>query len=183
MWLVWCLNSVLADGLASTLGLTNKWRWAFVGWVTLNPLFLFYHGHHNGTESAVIGWNLTVTAIGIRLVESPTTWRVILFAVVAGAAHLTRTQTMLTVIAVWLVAAVTIQWRRMIPLFLLFAVVHAGLLFPWLWRMNHVGGSPFATELKLGINLYQYSGTHVADPYAPDGGSTLPAGVDLRKVK
>jgi len=178
MWLVWCLSSVLADGLASTLGLTNQWRWAFVGWVTFNPLFLFYHGHLM-TESAVIGLNLALTAIGIRLVESPTTWRVILFAVVAAAAHLTRTQTMLTVIAVWLVAAVTIQWRRMIPLFLLFAVVHAGLLFPWLWRMNHVGGSPFATELKLGINLYQYSGTPVADPYARDGGSPLPAEVEM----
>ena len=177
MWLVWCLNSVLADRLASTLGLTNQWRWAFVGWVTLNPLFLFYHGHLM-TESAVIGLNLALTANGIRLVESPTTWRVILFAAVAAAAHLTRTQAMLPVIAVWLVAAVTIPWRRMIPLFLLFAVLHVGLLFPWLWRMDHVGGSQFSTELKLGINLYQYSGTHVDDPYAPDTGSTLPAGVE-----
>ena len=30
MWLVWCLNSVLADRLASTLGLTNQWRWALL---------------------------------------------------------------------------------------------------------------------------------------------------------
>ena len=178
MWLVWCLNSVLADRLASTLGFTRQWRWAFVGWVTFNPLFLFYHGHMM-TESAVIGLNLALTAIGIRLIESPTTWGVISFAAVAAAAHMTRSQTMLTVIAVWLVAGVTIQWRRMIPLFLLFAVVHVGLLFPWLWRMNHVGGSPFSTELKLGINLYQYSGTPVADPYAPDARSTLPAGVEM----
>ncbi len=178
MWLVWCLNSVLADRLASTLGLTKQWRWAFVGWVTFNPLFLFYHGHMM-TESAVIGLNLALTAIGIRLIESPTTWGVISFAAVAAAAHMTRSQTMLTVIAVWLVAAVTIQWRRMIPLFLLFAVVHVGLLSPWLWRMSQVGGSPFSTEVKAGINLYQYSGTTVDDPYAPDVRFTLPAGVEM----
>ena len=177
-WLVWCLNSVLADRLASTLGLTKRWRWAYVGWVTLNPLFLFYHGHMM-TESAVIGLNLALTAIGIRVVESPTAWRIVLFAAVAAAAHITRSQTMLTVIAVWLVAAVTIQWRRMIPLFLLFVVVHFSLLSPWLWRMNEVGGTPFSTELKLGINLYQFSGTPVADPYDPDVRFPLPAGVEM----
>jgi len=178
MWLVWCVNSVLAYGLAVTLGLAERWRWALVGWVTLNPLFLFYHGHLM-TESAVIGYILALTALGIRLVESPTVWRVTLFAAVAAAAHITRSQTMLAVIAVWLVGAVTIRWRRLIPLVLLFAVVHIWLLSPWLWRMNRVAGTPFSTELKLGINLYMFSGTDVADPYGPGGGDfPLPAGIE-----
>jgi hypothetical protein len=157
MWLVWCLNSVLADRLALTLGLAKKWRWALVGWVTFNPLFLFYHGHLM-TEAAVIGLNLALTVIGIRLIESPAIGRVIFFAVVSAAGHMTRTQTLLPVIAIWLVAAATTRVRRVLPLFLLFAVVHVGLLSPWLWRMNHVGASPFATELKLGVSIYARSG-------------------------
>jgi hypothetical protein len=176
LWLVWCANSVLADQLASTLRFPRPWRWTLVGWVTLNPLFLFYHGHLM-TESAVIGLNLALTAVGIRLLESPTTSRACLFAAVAAAAHIVRSQTMLTVLAVWLVAAALIPWRRIVPLLIVFAVVHVALLSPWLWRMNRVGAGPFSTELKLGINLYQFSGTPVADPYSPNAPFAPPPGV------
>jgi hypothetical protein len=131
------------------------------------------------TEPAVIGYNLALSALGIRLVESPSAWRVTLFAAVAAAAHITRSQAMLAVIAVWLVAAFAIPWRRLIPLVLIFAVVHIGLLSPWLWRMNRVGAGWSSTELKLGINLYQFSGTFGVDPYGPEGGRfPLPAGVE-----
>src|SRR5262249_5894767 len=47
MWLVlglvWCLNSVLVYALGRELGLAVRWRWALVAWLSLNPLYLFYH--------------------------------------------------------------------------------------------------------------------------------------------
>ncbi len=178
LWLVWCVNSLLIYDLARILRLLPRWNWALVGWLSLNPLMLFYHGHFM-TESVVIGYNLALTRLGIRLLRQPNLWGMTGFAALAAAAHLTRSQCMLPVVAFWLCALILIPWKQLAKLLPLFIVVHLALLGPWLWRMHLVGATGLSTEVKLGINLYQFSGTPNDDPYGPEGGKfPLPEGIE-----
>ncbi len=157
LWGVWCVNSVLISVLGRECHLSPWNRWVLVGWLTCNPLYGYYHGHLM-TETAVLAFVLATVVLGIRFVREATVARAIALGVVSAAANLTRTQTMLPVMAIGLLSLALVPWKRLIPLGALLVAVHLVLVGPWLGRMVAVGATPFATELKTGSALYAYSG-------------------------
>jgi hypothetical protein len=162
--IVWCLNTWLVYRLGQRLGLPGGWCAALLLWLTANPFFLFYHGHLM-TESLALTFCVALVLLGIQLLDRPS-WRAAAgLAAVSALGHLVRSQIMLAAAAIWLVAAFELPWRRLVPLFLLFAVLHVAVIAPWLWRMDMVGAGFTSTELKLGINVFQFGGSSVKDPY------------------
>ncbi len=167
LWAVWCAASVLADRLGAECGLPERARWLLVAWLGANPLYGYYHGHLM-TEPAAVAFTLAILALGLRLIRRPTARAAALLGAVSAAAHLTRTQTLLPLAAVWLAAPAFVPRRRLPLLVLVFAATHLALVAPWLARMASVGATPLAVELKFGSNLYTYCGA-LGDGYGGGG--------------
>jgi hypothetical protein len=161
---VWCANAVLIFTLARTLDLPLFCCRLLVLWLTLNPLFIFYHAHLM-SEALTITACLGITILGLLFIKRPSWRAVVLLGIVAALGHLVRTQTLLAALAVWLVAGALFSWRDLFGYGCIFTITYTAILAPWLWRMNEVGAGMTATELKLGVNLYSFSGTATADPY------------------
>jgi len=177
--LVWCLNAWLAYRLGLVLGLSVRWSLALSLWLTLNPFYLVYHGHLM-TEPLTLSFCIGIVLLGAQLLDRPRWSAVVWLAIVTALGHLVRSQVMLAAAAVWLVAAFQLPWRRLVPYFLVFAGLHVIVIAPWLCRMHTVGAGFSSTELKLGINLFQFGGSAVQDPYHPPEGTDwgYPPGIE-----
>jgi hypothetical protein len=177
--LVWCLNLWLVFQLGRALGLSAGWCLLLGLWLTANPFFLFYHGHLM-TESLAMSFCIWIALLSVQFLQRPNWSVVVSLAVISALGHLVRSQVMLAVAALWLVAAFQVPWRRLIPFFLVFAVLHLAVIAPWLWRMHQVGAGFSSTELKLGINLFQFGGSPVDDPYhvGPNADWQFPVGFE-----
>lgn len=167
LWLVWCVAAESIFRLARACGLGEFAGWGLVAWLTTYPHFAYYHGHLM-TEAATVAFTLANLAIGVRFVFQPTLKSCVALAVVSAAAHLTRTQTLLPLFAIWGTALLVERRPRLLAYAACFLGVHAALIAPWLWRMNSVGGGATSVELKLGSNLYNYSGA-MGDGYNAGG--------------
>ena len=177
LWLVWCVESVSAYRFGMVCGLPEKWRWVLIGWMTVYPIYVFYHGHLM-TEPLVTCFVLSIIGLGLRFIRQPSVFGCIGLAVISAFGHLTRTQLLLPLVAVALVATATVPWRRLWPLSLMFILIHLAVVSPWLARMVSVGGTPWNVELKFGINLFTYCGATGGDGYQPDD-SPVPYPPDL----
>lgn len=181
--LVWALNSYLIYLLGSVLKLAPAGSWLLVIWLTLNPLYLYYHGHLM-TESLTISFCLALSILGIKFISYQRPKELLLLAIVSAAAHLVRTQLLTPIIAIWVVAMFSVPFPKMLRYFFIFALIHLALISPWLWRMNQVQGGFTSVELKAGWNLYHYSGSKT-DAYSPEGAgkNDAPDGVELLTPK
>jgi hypothetical protein len=150
--LVWCANAVLTWRLGSALGLPRPARWGLLLWLSLNPPLIYYHGHLM-TEPVTIGLGLAILAAGVHFVRRPAWPGLCLLGALSAGGHLTRTPLLLPVVAVWAVALFCIPWRRLAPFALAFALVHAALVAPWLWRMHRLGAGWLMTEAKQGLHV------------------------------
>jgi len=164
MAVVWCINAILIYELGQTLSLPTGWCWALTLWLTVYPLYLFYHGHLM-SEPLTIAFCLGITILGVKWLNQQTWCLLASLAVVSGLGHLVRSLLILPICAVWLVAPFFVPWRRLLPQTATLVCIHVLVLTPWLWRMNTVGAGFYSTELKLGVNLYQYNGAPVDDAY------------------
>jgi len=184
MWimlgLAWCLALILAELLARVLKLTRAARWGLLGWLTTNPLLLYYHSHEM-TEAMALALGLGLVALGIAWLERPTWRTLLLLAIVSGLGRLTRSALVIPVAAIAIVAIATVRpWSRLLRMGLVFVVVQTAVVAPWLVRMHEVGAGMTSTELKLGVNLFIYNNVHVDNPYnvRPDESFQEPAGLD-----
>lgn len=177
--LSWCLALIAADRLARALGLPDRARWALLLWLTLDPIYLYYHGHLM-TEPLAVAMGLAILAVGVRFASGARWTDLAALGVLSGLGHLVRTALVLPVLASWLVASATVPWRRLVPRAVVFAALHLAVVGPWLARMERVGAGGLATELKLGHNLYCYNNIYVENPYRPRPGDSyrFPEGLE-----
>jgi len=167
LWMVWCVASLLAHWFGRECGLSERWSWVLVACITVYPTYAYYHGHLM-TEPITICFLLAVVGFGLRFVRRPTVGHCVVLAVVSAAGHLTRTQAVLPLVAVALLPATAMPWRRLLSLAAMFVLVHLAVLVPWLARMASVGANPSSVKLKLGINLFTYCGASGGDGYRPE---------------
>ncbi len=170
--LVWCANALLVYQLGRVLKLSEIWCRILVLWLTLNPLLLFYHGHLM-TEALTITCCLASMILSLQFLERPGAGIVLALGIVTALGHLVRTQTLLPMFAIGVVALLVLPWRMFLGYSCLFVLVHVLVLAPWLWRMEQAGAGFTSTELKLGINLFQFGGSAVDNPYDQEGTSDL----------
>lgn len=180
----WGIMPILLHWLSRELQLPATAELALLLWCTTNPFFLFYHLHLMTEVLAIPLLTLTLI-VGVKLLNSRT-WKVaVLLGIVSAADHLTRTALLLPVIAIWC----TYIWveKRSIAaaarLVILFGLTHLLLIFPWLLRMDRVGGqATLATERKMGSNLYVYNYPGVSNPYHISPGESIQFPDGLEKL-